>query len=51
MTIWKKKIKDGTQVIFTLSFKGKHQTPLIMVIKEYHTIIDEVTWASIIWSK
>jgi hypothetical protein len=51
MTIWKINRHDGTQEIITLSFKSKHQNPLIMVIKEYHTIIDEITYASIIWSK
>jgi hypothetical protein len=51
MTIWKKNKGENTQERITITFKSNHQTPLIMIIKEYHTITDVVDYASIIWSK
>jgi len=51
MTIWKKKNRIGETVITTLTFRGKKQTPLIMIINETHHITDEVVWAKVVWSK
>ena len=49
MIIWKKKNRNGETVITTLTFKGKNQMPLIMIINETHHITDEVVWAEVVY--